>query len=65
MDEELRKAIEKSVRDGLAVGGTWTATLSSGKEVTFRPRGEFSVLIYDENGNEKNYKFQVVVELVL
>jgi len=76
--EEIRKAIETSIRDGLeATGGEWTATLDDGQEVDFRPakNGKIEILytlpdaeletLPEDKPAEKTYRFRVAVEYVV
>jgi hypothetical protein len=65
---QMRTAIEQAIHNGLGLdlfGGDWFAQLEDGRDIQFRPAGEFEVLQCDEETNEeRKYKFRVSVELV-
>ncbi len=65
-DEQVRKAVEDAIRDGLeADTGDWTATLENGRELQFRPCFGGAIEVEHCLGvEEKTYKFEVCVRLV-
>lgn len=64
--EQLRAAIEREIHSAFAAErGDWFAVLEDGKEIQFRPAGEFSVLVENENGEEVEHTFRVRVERVV
>ena len=74
-NEQIRKAVEKAIHEGLDDGGDWIAELEDGGEIEFRPAGIFQVgycLEYDEDNPpenppeqiEKTYTLRVRVEIV-
>lgn len=60
--EQLRDAIEQEIHSMLEAGGSWVAVLEDGREVGFRPAGEFAVLLENRDGEEVVYRFRVRVE---
>lgn len=64
--ERLRAAIEREIHSAFAAErGDWLVELEGGEEIQFRPAGEFSVLVEDENGEEVEHTFRVRVERVV
>lgn len=64
--ERIRAAIERAIHTAIAAdNGDWLVELEDGEEIQFRPAGEFSVLVEDENGEEVEHTFRVRVERVV
>lgn len=69
--EQLRKAVEDSIRQGLeeqGQHGEWIANLENGEEVQFRPgqNGLIDVTVYDgETEEETVVAFQVYLKPVV